>query len=301
MKIASIGINERGFIGRTQREMLDYCINKCRELQSLSPDMMIFPEIVFVMYPENEPLSYAEFYETALEELKRTAREVSSYLVFNMYEPCENGEGRYISNFVINKNGELAGKYRKMYPTKGEMANGVVPGNEICVVDTEFGRIGIATCFDIGFRSFWQKLADLGAKAVVWTSAYDGGKLLDAYAVTYSYWVISSVRTYRARIIDPAGRTVAESTRWDMLCMADIDLHMELFHIDDQLPKIHEIRRVLGDKVVVETLSEDNIFTVSSKDPEWPVERVKKEFGLVSYKEYHEEALGLRSKAVTFN
>ncbi len=294
MKIATLGLNERAYIGRTQREMLDYCRNRCLDLKSLSPDMIVFPEIVFIMYPEKEPLSYGEFFEMALAEMKDTARLVNSYLVFNLYEPAEESEKRYIATYVLNRNGEVAGKYRKIYPTKGEMASGVVPGDLPCVIDTEFGRIGIATCFDIGFRSYWQSLADLGAKAVIWTSAYDGGKLLDAYAVLHSYWVISSVRTYRARIIDPAGRTVSESARWDDLCMADIDLDMELFHIDDQIPKIREIRRVLGDKVKVDTLSEDNIFTVSSRDSEWSVERVKSEFGLVSYKEYHKEAELLR-------
>ncbi len=297
MRIATIGINERGFIGRTQSEMLAWCTEKCRELKSQSPDMIIFPEIVFIMYPQNEPLSYAEFFPLALEGMKNVAREVNSYVVFNIYEPADDNE-RYISNFVINKNGEIAGKYRKMYPTKGEMASGVVPGNEHTVVDTEFGKIGIATCFDIGFRPFWQKLRDLGAQAVIWTSAYDGGKLLDAYAVYHGYWVISSVRTFRSRVIDPAGRSVAESARWDNVCLCDIDLNMELFHIDDQIPKIAEIRRNYGSDVKVETLSEDNIFSVASLKGGITVEKIKEDMNLVSYREYHEEALDLREKAL---
>lgn len=297
MKVATIAINERGFIGRTQSEMLEWCMNKCRELKSQSPDIIIFPEIVFIMYPQNEPLSYEEFYPLAIEGMSTVAREVSSYVLFNIYEPIDD-EKRYISNIVINKNGEIVGKYRKMYPTKGEMASGVVPGREHTVIDTEFGKIGIATCFDIGFRPFWQKLANLGAKAVIWTSAYDGGKLLDAYAVYHGYFVISSVRTYRARVIDPAGRTVAESARWDNVCLCDIDLNMELFHIDDQIPKIHEIRRVYGNDLKVETLSEDNIFSVASLNDEISVEKVKADMNLVSYREYHEEALGLREEAM---
>lgn len=297
MRIATIGINERGFIGRTQSEMLAWCTEKCRELKSQSPDMIIFPEIVFIMYPQHDPLSYAEFFPIAIEGMKSVAKEVSSYVVFNIYEPAGDDE-RYISNFVINKNGEIAGKYRKMYPTKGEMASGVVPGTEHTVVETEFGKIGIATCFDIGFRPFWQKLRDLGAQAVIWTSAYDGGKLLDAYAVYHGYWVISSVRTFRSRVIDPAGRSVAESARWDNVCLCDIDLNMELFHIDDQIQKIAEIRRDYGSDVKVETLSEDNIFSVASLNGVITVAKVKEEMNLVSYREYHEEALDLREKAL---
>ena len=51
-----------------------------------------------------------------------------------------------------------------------------------------------------------------------------------------------------------------------------------------------EIREKLGDQVEIRTLSEENVFTLSSRDSEWPVERVKREFGLVSYKEYHSNA-----------
>jgi len=295
MKVATIGINERGYIGRTQEEMLAICEEKCRGLKSQSPDLIVLPEIVFIMYPHHEPLSYAEFYPMALERMKKCAAEVGSYIVFNMYEPVSDDK-RFICNFVINKKGELVAKYRKMYPTEGEMAGGVIPGTEVCVVDTEFGRLGIATCFDIGFRSFWQSLADLGAQAVIWTSAYDGGKLLDAYAVLHSYYVISSVRTYRARVIDPAGRTVAESTRWDEACLADIDLATELFHIDDQIGKIREIRSHYGTKVAVETLSEDNVFTVSSKDAGVSVADVKRELDLLTYAEYHARAIKLREE-----
>lgn len=298
MKIASIGINERGYLGRTQTEMLDFCLGKCEELKSQSPDIIIFPEIVFIMYPSHEPLSYGEFYEMALREMKSCARNIRSYLVFNLYEPISEDK-RYITTFVINKSGDVAGKYRKMYPTEGEMANGVVPGEEPCVVDTEFGKLGIATCFDIGFRSYWQSLADLGAKAVIWTSAYDGGNLLDAYAVIHGFWVITSVRTYRARIIDPAGRTVAESARWDNVCLADIDPQMELFHIDDQQKKIHEIRSAVGSKASVQTLSEDNVFTVSSTDRELSVEKIKNDFGLVTYRDYHRRAEMLRTEALS--
>jgi hypothetical protein len=73
---------------------------------------------------------------------------------------------------------------------------------------------------------------------------------------------------------------------------------MELFHIDDQIQKIAEIRRDYGSDVKVETLSEDNIFSVASLNGVITVAKVKEEMNLVSYREYHEEALDLREKAL---
>ena len=292
MKVASIAIHERGFIGRTQTEMLNWVREKCLSLKSLSPDIIVFPEVVFIMYPPHDPTPYDEFFSLALEEMKKTAAEVASYVIFNIHEPHDsNPDYRYITTFMLSRTGEIVGKYRKMHTVDVEtIENRIIPGEGPCVVDTEFGKIGIATCFDIGWRSYWQKMKDMGAKAVIWTSAYDGGNLLDAYAVTNMYWVISSVRTCHARIIDPVGRTVAESAIWDNLCFADIDLDMEIFHIDNQAHKIHDIRKELGDTVDIRTLSEENVFTVSSKNPDWSIDRIKKEFGLVTYCDYHMRA-----------
>lgn len=81
----------------------------------------------------------------------------------------------------------------------------VIPGDECPVFDTDFGRLGVQTCFDIGWRDGWKQLADQGAQLVVWSAAYDGGNLLNAYAALHMYYVVSTVRTDHARIIDLTG------------------------------------------------------------------------------------------------
>jgi predicted amidohydrolase len=242
------------------------------------------------MYAQNEPLTRDEFYPIAVSEMQKCAKEINSYVIFNLYEPNEKFKGFYYNTtVVINRNGEIAGKYRKVHTVDTESTKSkVVPGTEPFVLDTEFGKIGIATCFDIGFRPLWQKLAEKGAKAVIWTAAYDGGNLLDAYAITHMYWVISCVRTNHARIIDPLGREVAASARWDDLCIADIDLSMEIFHIDNQYQKINEIRSYYGDSVEIKTRSEENVFSISSTKVS--MDEIKEKFNLVSYRDYHRQA-----------
>ncbi|MBQ6789576.1 MAG: carbon-nitrogen hydrolase family protein [Clostridia bacterium] len=298
MKVISIAANESRFYGKTQMQMLDWYREKCKECVEQKPDMLIFPETQLWMYAANEPLTFGEFYPIAVEAMQEMARMLSSYVVFNLYEPHDQyPDMRHITTLVLDRKGEIAGKYRKMHTVPCEsLEHKAVPGIEPCVVDTEFGKIGIATCFDIGWRWYWQALKDAGVKAVLWLAAYDGGRLLDTYAIHHMYWVITSVRTYRARVIDPVGNTVAESARWDDMCIYDVDLDLEVFHIDEQFPKIAKIRAALGDKVVINALSEDNVFTISSKDPEWPIDRIKKEFSLVTYKEYHAESERLQKE-----
>ena len=57
------------------------------------------------------------------------------------------------------------------------------PGTECAtVVETDFGRMGLAICYDIGWPDLWAQLAEQGAELVVWPSAYGGGLPLQAYA-----------------------------------------------------------------------------------------------------------------------
>jgi predicted amidohydrolase len=296
MKIASLAANESRYYGKTQQEMLEIYKIKLSEISSQKADIVIFPEMLLRMYAKNEPLSREEFYTLALNEMQAQAKRYGCYILFNIYEPCTEYAGKYYNTTLfLARDGAVIGKYRKMHIVDTEYTrSGVLPGSEPCVVETEFGKIGIATCFDVGWRSLWQDLDELGARAVIWTAAYDGGNLLDAYAVTHMYWVMSSVRTYHARVIDPVGRTVKESARWDDWCIADVDMNMEIFHIDNQFGKINSIRKKYGESVEINTLSEENIFTVSSKNVS--VDDIKKEFGLISYKEYHSCADALQKK-----
>ena len=291
MKVITLGINESFHSGKSLQEMLEWSVKKCYSLASQKPDMIVFPEVLFRM-PPFDMSQWNPFFTVAIESFAQAAREIGCYIVYNWYEPHEfDSEKRYNTTVMLNKQGEVVAKYRKIHTVYEECEERkVVPGSEVCVVDTEYGRIGFATCFDIGWRDLWNELEKKGAQAVIWTSAYDGGNLLESYAVIHMYWVISSVRTYHARIIDPLGRTVAESARWDTCAIADIDLQTEVFHIDRQYKKIEDVRNALGGQVEIHTLSEANVFTISSKDPSWPMGRIKEEFGLMSYRDYHAEA-----------
>jgi predicted amidohydrolase len=202
------------------------------------------------------------------------------------------------SAVVIDRQGEMAGVYAKVHPTIGECERrAIVPGNEVTIVDTDFGRLGLAICYDVGWPDHWAKLQEAGAELVVWPSAYDGGFPLQAYAWLHSYYVISAVHTEHSRVIDITGRILASTSRWHRFASTTIDLEKELFHIDDQVEKLHRIQLELGSKVSIEALSEEHVFTVESNDLAWPVERIKAEYGLESFREYHHRAEGVQNES----
>ena len=78
--------------------------------------------------------------------------------------PIDRKEGnrRYNSAVLIDRNGKVVLVYNKVYPYWSEFDLGkpVDVGDQVTVYQADFGRVGLATCFDVNFPAVWQQLAD---------------------------------------------------------------------------------------------------------------------------------------------
>lgn len=290
VKVAAFGLGYRG--AKTQCELADTIVQMAADLRNDHPDLIVFPEAFLHMADDKQYPDWEALTARTLERLCALAKEMRAYIIAPLFEAAQGYPGKkYNTSYLIDRSGQIVGKYSKRHPVVEEMINDqVLPGSELPVFDTDFGRIGIQCCFDIGWRDGWQQLADAGAQLVVWVSAYDGGSLLNAYAAVHMYHIVSSVWSSHTKIIDPLGCTLEQGSIWNGLALGTIDLETTIFHIDRQGHKISDIRRELGDKVTIRSYSEMNVFTIESNDEEWPMERIIDHFGLISYKDYHAEA-----------
>ena len=232
-----------------------------------------------------------EALETDLGDL---AREHCMYVLGSL--PHWVGDKRYNAAMLFDREGTLSAPYRKIHPTEGEILGGTMPGREPGVIDFDFGRMGVLICFDIGWPDEWRRLRELGAKGVIWPSAYDGGFPLQAYAYQHRYWVISCVRSSEAKFIDPSGHVVLKTSRWDRLAVLDVDLDRTLFHTDDNWLKIPAIHAKYGDRVSILAYSEENYFTLETADEDLSVSDVIAEFGLETYDAYHTRVTRIQEK-----
>lgn len=282
--------NHKGL--RTQEEMLQLLEQQMTESEKMQPDLICFSEEVLISGGDGKNPAWVQNNERALSMAREGARKMNTNIIICLEEPSVAYPGRsYNTTYIINRRGEILDKYRKRHITFRAIAGRGLTGERLVVCDTDIGRIGIMTCFDIGWRADWMKLAEMGAELIVWNSAYDGGFLLNAYAAVGMYHVVSSVwGNGRSRIIDPFGRDLAVSSRWDGLSCATVDLGAEIFHIDHHIEKLSKLRSFFGNRIVIKVMDGDNMFMLSSLDPDWPMERVKKEFGLMTYREYHEQS-----------
>lgn len=223
------------------------------------------------------------------DHLARHARRHRTWIIAGTTERAAGGGVQNVA-WLLNRQGELAGRYAKVHPTIGELEQGITPGCAAPVFDTDFGRIGMAICYDIGWPAHWAALAAQGARLIVWPSAYDGGFPLQVYAWSHRVAVVSSVWGYHSKVIDVTGHVLTATSRWSRLALRRIDLEKEVFHIDDQVRKLADLQRLLGAAVTVEGFSEENVCTVESHDDAWPLARIKLEFGLENFQDYHARA-----------
>ena len=58
------------------------------------------------------------------------------------------------------------------------------------VFDLDFGRVGLATCFDMNFMEAWAELDRARVDVVFWPSAYGGGMPIRAYSALYRFAIV---------------------------------------------------------------------------------------------------------------
>jgi predicted amidohydrolase len=108
------------------------------------------------------------------EPIQEVARRLGVHVVWGTYERGPERGTVYNSAVLIGPTGEIAGVYRKSHPFGAELrARGgwVTPGDEVVVVDTELGRIGMMVCFDGDYPELARIQAVHGAEIIVRPSA----------------------------------------------------------------------------------------------------------------------------------
>lgn len=254
-------------------------------------DLVCLPETFLETGIPSDQVPFAEpLPGPTFDTLSRLARKHQMWVVAGY---CVRTEEGLVENsaVVIDRRGQLAARYGKIHPTIAEChKRHITPGSEAVVVDTDFGRMGLAICYDIGWPDLWAQLRQQGAELVVWPSAYGGGLPLQAYAWTHSYYVVSAVLSEHSRVIDISGAVLASTSRWSRLATTTIDLEKELFHIApslEQPEKLFRLQEEMAGRVTMRGFSEENFVTLESNDPAWPVARIKQHYGLLNWQEYH--------------
>lgn len=143
--------------------------------------LVMLPEMFCCPYSSTTFPKYAEPEGgTIWQALSDSARQAGVYLVGGSFPEIE--EGRiYNTCCIFDPHGVQIGKHRKMHLFDIDVTNGqrfresdtLSPGNQVTVVDTDFGSLGVAICYDIRFPELARLMALQGAKLLAYPGAFN--------------------------------------------------------------------------------------------------------------------------------
>jgi len=150
MRLGAAGGNVPGG-KRTLRNNTEFYLGMCREAAANKIDLLCLPEIMLStgMGVSNESLSKLAFKVPGKEiaPFQAFAREHAMALCFSVLE--KNGELVHNTAILIDKKGQLVGKYRKVHLAQPlEVWWGVTPGHDFPVSDLHGTKVGMNICMD---------------------------------------------------------------------------------------------------------------------------------------------------------
>lgn len=160
-------------------------IENCKKVKNLlenlkddAYDLIVLPEFfnAGINMTNEEFFEYAEVESNSvvLSKMAEVARKYNSYVL------CGSvlfREGKKLLNrsYLLNRHGSVEVKYDKIHLFNyfgGTEGGYTYPGEQVCVAKTDFGVLGLATCFDLRFPEHFLKLVKRGAQIITLPAAW---------------------------------------------------------------------------------------------------------------------------------
>ncbi len=204
--------------------------------------LVALPEMFAWRGPQSEESAHAEEVPGPTTEFASAlARNLSIVLVAgSILERTGEGNRCYNTTLIFDTNGELLGRYRKIHlfdvaiegHVEARESRTRTHGAEPVCIDTEFGRLGLAICYDLRFPELFRRLSERGAEIFVVPSAFTAPTgaahwhvLVRARAIENQCYVVApnqvgpTVHGFddygHSIIVDPWGRVLEEAGEED--------------------------------------------------------------------------------------
>jgi len=187
-------------------------------------DVILLPEVITLVGTNKKAIEVAEPVPgPTTARLVELARRRNSYVAASIYE--KDGLAIYNTAVLVGRKGEIVGKYRKVYLPYDEPDDGVTPGSDYPVFQTDFGKVGMMICWDSAYADPARALALKGAEIIL-MPIWDGLQtLVKARGMENGVFLVTSSYGDPSLIQDPKGEILASATEQASIAVATIDLN----------------------------------------------------------------------------
>jgi len=165
-------------------------------------------------------------------QIGEAARRNRLWVVAGLYE--QEGQRVYNTAVLVDREGRVAGKYRKTHLPREEWQQGVTPGSEYPVFKTDFGTVAIQICYDWFFPEVDSVFGLAGAEIVfapTWGTTFadkegraEGETVFRVRARDNGIYLVPSVYDGQSMVIDPLGRILAANRGKEGVFWHEVDL-----------------------------------------------------------------------------
>ncbi|NVM57439.1 MAG: carbon-nitrogen family hydrolase [Desulfobacterales bacterium] len=202
--------------------------------------LVLLPEMWSAGFANERLRELSEITPRVLQNLSDLSKRLHLTIIGSL--PENGADGVYNTAYVVDRDGSVAGVYRKVHlfsPTAEDRY--FKPGRKAVVCQTSLGSIGLMICYDLRFPELCRSLALQGATMVAIMAQWPVERvvhwkvLLKARAIENQLFVLGANRCGKdgglvygghSRIISPYGEVLARAGKRSATLSATIDLSL---------------------------------------------------------------------------
>ena len=244
------------------------------EAAAQGADLAMLPEMFLCPYQTDAFPKYAEEEGGPSWQRMSAAAKKDGLILAAGSMPEKDRQGRiYNTAYVFDRSGKQIARHRKMHLFDIAVEGGqhfresetLTAGDDVTVFDTEFGRMGLAVCYDMRFPKLSEKMTEAGAKLLLFPASFNmttgpahwelllrarasDGQVFTAGCSQARNEKASYVSYGNSMIVSPWGKVLTHMDEKEGMTVTEINFD-EIARIREQLPILKQKRKIGGEMI----------------------------------------------------
>jgi hypothetical protein len=275
-------------------KMMDFWEKQLDQVLPDMPDLIVLPEACDRydgMETNDREKYYAARGDKMLKFFSRKAKENNCYIAYSAAFQISDGTFRNCTQ-LIDRDGEVAGIYSKNHVVIEETTQyGILCGKNADLIETDFGTVACAICFDLNFDELRLKYVAQKPDLIIFSSMYHGGLMQSYWAYSCRAHFVGAIHGLPSAIISPAGETLAETTNYFNHVTHTVNLDSQLVHLDYNWEKITAAKEKYGRGFIMKDPGYLGSVLLSCELEDLTIDEIIEEFEIELLDDYMERAL----------